>query len=300
MALDHESLWNKGKLLVARALEVRQEHEEGDFFLWMSLALELLGKAHLARFHPALVADTRTSDTLLAVCAGVSTNKMHTIAASEVFLRCQRTIGGFDKTAFEFCISLANDRNAHLHSGELPFARPRADLWISQCWSVVEILVVAQGRTLAELVGEDEADSLGRIIADHKQLLSERIKRRIAICRSRFESLPPDVAAARKARSGPRDRVSGDEYTDAMECPVCACAGELSGTIVDREDVGAADEDEPWMRSINCTVEVWQFACRGCGLEVNGAAELDVAGIASECEVTLVEEEDMEEPYMDE
>ncbi|HLK36675.1 MAG TPA: hypothetical protein VKU41_07970 [Polyangiaceae bacterium] len=126
MPLTHESLWQKSKMLVDRALSSRDQQSDDDFYLWMALVLELLGKAHLAKLHPALVADPNHADTLLAVCGGPKTSEYRSITAKTVFGRCSKTIPGFDTSTEQFCLRLANDRNAHLHSGEVPFAAKRS------------------------------------------------------------------------------------------------------------------------------------------------------------------------------
>ena len=107
MALTHESLWQKSKMLIDRALSARDQQEDADFYLWMALVLELLGKAHLAKLHPALVADPQHAETLLAVCGGPPTAEYRSITAKTVFARCVKTIGGFDSSVEQFCLRLA-------------------------------------------------------------------------------------------------------------------------------------------------------------------------------------------------
>ena len=59
----------------------------GEYQLWASLALELLGKFALAQIHPCLVADPQSSVSLFAA-AGVNIGTdVKTISAKTVFER---------------------------------------------------------------------------------------------------------------------------------------------------------------------------------------------------------------------
>jgi len=65
MAVDHESLWQKSKVLMDRALEARDQLRDDDYQLWAALHLEVLGKARLARLHPSL----RRSSEVTRLCS---------------------------------------------------------------------------------------------------------------------------------------------------------------------------------------------------------------------------------------
>ena len=56
-AFDYEALYAKSKVYVERSFKAEHDKDQAGFQLWASLSLELLGKATLARIHPALVAD---------------------------------------------------------------------------------------------------------------------------------------------------------------------------------------------------------------------------------------------------
>jgi hypothetical protein len=56
-ALASETLLGKSKAYIARALVAKARKELGEYQLWASLALELLGKAALSSVHPCLVAE---------------------------------------------------------------------------------------------------------------------------------------------------------------------------------------------------------------------------------------------------
>jgi hypothetical protein len=56
-ALSAEALSGKSRAYIARALAAKGRNDMGEYQLWASLALELLGKSALAGIHPCLVAD---------------------------------------------------------------------------------------------------------------------------------------------------------------------------------------------------------------------------------------------------
>ena len=299
MALTHESLWQKSKMFTDRALSARDRDEGEDFYLWMALVLELLGKAHLAKLHPALVADPLHSETLLAVCGGPQTRDHRSITAKTVFERCVKTVPGFDSSLKEFCLGLANDWNAHLHSGEVPFAAKRSDAWQSKCWSVIQLLVGAQGRPLEELVGSDEAAAIRKIISDAKQLEAVHLERRIASYAAAFKKLDFEETHLRQSAAKLQEQrisQSADSTRTTHRCPACGNPGALDGDLVG-EIEGDSDPEEPWLRWFDCTIVSSEFRCAACGLKLDGGEEVVAAGLPEEYERTMLREVDDGDEY---
>lgn len=56
-ALEREALYAKSQDYIRRGLRAQADKDTEEYQLWASLALELLGKAALAKIHPALVAE---------------------------------------------------------------------------------------------------------------------------------------------------------------------------------------------------------------------------------------------------
>ena len=69
-ALSSDALMGKSQAYMGRALAAKPG-SKGEYQLWASLALELVGKAALARIHPCLVADPQSKVSLFAA-AGMS------------------------------------------------------------------------------------------------------------------------------------------------------------------------------------------------------------------------------------
>ncbi len=299
MALDHESLWNKSKLLMDRALAARDRQQEEDFYLWIALVLEVLGKARLAKLHPALVADPQHADTLLAVCAGLATAEHRSISAKTVFARCAKTVPGFDPSIERFCLKLATDRNAHLHSGELPFAAKRSDVWQRECWAVVDLLATAQGHTLEELVGAEEATAIRQVIVDAKQLRQVRVQRRVASHAEAFKKLRYEEKQLRQAAAKlleQRIEQEGDTTRVTHPCPACGNPGSLDGEVLD-ETESEADESEPWWTWFDCTLAASEYWCPSCGLKLQGHEEICAAGLPKDFEKSILRNIDEGEPY---
>jgi hypothetical protein len=66
--LAAEALYAKSQVYIRRALRAQSSGEAEEYQLWASLALELLGKAALAKVHPALIADPQHYQSLFAAC----------------------------------------------------------------------------------------------------------------------------------------------------------------------------------------------------------------------------------------
>jgi hypothetical protein len=65
-ALSADAPMGKSQAYIGRALTAKAAGSMGKYQLWASLALELVGKAALARIHTCLVADPNSSASLFA------------------------------------------------------------------------------------------------------------------------------------------------------------------------------------------------------------------------------------------
>src|ERR1700692_2608042 len=86
-ALSADALMGKSQAYIGRALAAKATGPMGEYQLWASLALELVGKATLAKIHPCLVADPNSPASLFAA-AGMSVGPdIKTIIAKTLFDR---------------------------------------------------------------------------------------------------------------------------------------------------------------------------------------------------------------------
>ena len=288
--MTRESLWNKAKVFLERALSRRDAGEFEEFQLWAVMSLEVLGKAALAHIHPALVADPQDLESLLAACGVAKSPDFRTIQAKTVFSRCKRLVKGFDETCERFCLQMASDRNAELHSGSVPFTGVTLDTWQPKLWHCIQLLAGGQGETLDTLLGADEALAANSIISDASQALAAAVRGRVDRARSEFaigRSSDERRYVADAAKVAVRAQLGND--STECECPACGCVGILSGNLTN-EEVIDRDEDEPWCRWVNQTYSAELFRCVACKLHLEGEQELDAAAISNEFEKVSLQE----------
>ena len=291
-AFDEQSLWNKSKVLVDRALRARDDGDNTDFHLWAAVCLEILGKSVLAHIHPTLVADPSDFGSLLTA-AGQPTGTNHrSITAKTVFERLGTAIPDFDERMKRECMLMANRRNAELHSGETPIVGLDVRSWVPPFWRAANVLLKDAGRSLEEWVGGTEGTRVKAILADAAELLRQTVLARIERRRNDWnERYPQDSTERREAESRASARPfparlvqSADGFEDAT-CPACRQKAWLSGFIGDEEIVRVeADPDPDWGPGFyeisRITYDVEGLHCPECGLVLEGRDEIAIAGLS--------------------
>lgn len=68
---DHEAMWSKAKVFLNRAMDPGPDRSFDEQALWASAALELLGKAALARVSPLLIAEPTEDGANLLIATGL-------------------------------------------------------------------------------------------------------------------------------------------------------------------------------------------------------------------------------------
>jgi hypothetical protein len=124
-ALSSDALMGKSQAYIGRALAAKAAGSKGEYQLWASLALELVGKAALAKIHPCLVADPQSKVSLFAAAGMSISPDIKTITATTLFDRLTHVTKRFDEKTKKFCTK----RNAELHSGEAAFEGAVASSW---------------------------------------------------------------------------------------------------------------------------------------------------------------------------
>jgi hypothetical protein len=297
MALNYEDFWNKSKTLIERALEKRNDQLFEEFQFWAAIALELLGKAALAKIHPTLIVNPEKFDHLLIACGHIVSTDYRTITARTLFERCRRVVTDFDKVAEDFCVLLANRRNSDLHSGEVPFAGISIDSWQPKYWQITKLFLTCQDRTLADFVGPAEAEAAEAIISDASTALSRAVEGRIRKHRQIFEETHP-ADSQEQVRKHALIAVSA-RLTKAQQtsmCPACNSPGILTGEFQLDEQVGP-DEEEPWLMQVRRFYGSELFECIVCGLKLTGINEIAATNIPVEFEKIEFEEIDYEPEY---
>src|SRR3954453_7270508 len=125
---DHDALWLKAKMFLNRAMDEEETRPFDERALWATLALELLGKAALARTSPVLIAEPTEEGTNLLIALGLMEGDAQFISvrAATVFRRCQRAFRPFSS---DEAIKLTNARNEYLHGAVPGFTSIPESAW---------------------------------------------------------------------------------------------------------------------------------------------------------------------------
>jgi hypothetical protein len=284
-ACDAAALWLKARLFINHAMDPGEPRTFDERALWASLALELLGKAALARVSPVLiVAPTEEGASLLAAAGLLPDRPMQTIGASTVFERCAKVFRPFNSSEAR---KIANNRNEWLHTGSAAFTKlPESAFWPS-FWAQAAILVLAQGKEMADFVGEDRTDLVEAQLARNKQHIEHRVEALVGRAKQQLDlvrsgNAPERISAALRR---PTNLTAGLRYATDAACPACGGIGSLEG----EQDAGhelhheqIAEDD--WNVYVEVTVLSDYFSCPTCHLVLDGAELLAVAEIAEDFE----------------
>lgn len=306
---NYDSLYNKSRLFIERAIKYRHEGDYDNFQLWAALSLELLGKAALAKIHPSLIADPTGSDSLFAACGHPISTKVRSITAKTVFERLGHLSKAFSSPIKDFCVEISERRNAELHSGAVPFAGMRQDVWVLNYWKVCKIILEAQNKDLKDWIGEEESKDAEDIINKKTTAIEKAILARIEKCKKEIKAKFPNKEDLKKMR----DNGAVFEYSvfkplfglntgDALYgyfCPACSCLGALSGEFWNEETILTEDDDSEYsLRTVVLiTYTTLAFRCRVCGLRLDGQEEIKFAGVDEEFSEESEREPDYEPDY---
>ena len=187
IAINDEAFLAKSKVFIGRALARKVAEELDEYQLWASLALELLGKAALARKHPCLVVDPTHWQSMF-VAAGINvTTDVKTISAKTLFERLTHLVARFDKSIQTFCQSIAERRNAELHSADLPFRNMRLDTWEARYWHASDTILQQMGSSLESWLGAADARAPRQLLDGATNALLSAVKLRVETARENFQ-----------------------------------------------------------------------------------------------------------------
>ena len=266
IAINDEALHAKSKVYIGRALSRKADGDLDEYQLWASLALELLGKAALAREHPSLVVDPTHWQSMF-VAAGIKiTTDVKTITAKTLFQRLAHLVPRFDTKIQNFCGEIAERRNAELHSADLPFRTMRLDAWEARYWHACDTILNHMRSSLEQWLGATDAQAPRQLLNEAGEALKAAVKLRVEAAKEGFaglkkaerESLIAEAELRQPAQQAGLFQGSYDKiWTDT--CPSCQSrafmTGEQTGEdiseerdlyaiweIVDRQAVGRTGE----------------------------------------------------------
>ena len=310
-ALEREALYAKSQVYIRRGLRAQADEDTEEYQLWASLALELLGKAALAKVHPALVADPTHYQSLFAACGRQLSPDIKTITAKTLFERLSHIEKTFDSRHQRFCEQMAIRRNAELHSGESPFSGMSADAWEREFWSAIEIVLGMQEETLESWLGAEDSNAPAKIIEQANEALQWAVRNRITRCREDFVRKYQDPKRRQEIIEESKKLIWND-YTwdgrDRCTCPACSSSGFLGGTLWNEEviqsdpglhEYGPDGEEfyEPPSEVVEKTFTTEAFACLVCDLRLHGTNEIIAAELREEFSNREAREREFEGDY---
>ncbi len=294
---DHEALWSKAKVFLNRAMDPDPSRSFDEQALWASAALELLGKAALARVSPLLIAEPTEEGVNILIATGLieGSAKFTSVNASTIFKRCQRAFRPFSAAEAQ---QFAAARNEYLHGSDIGFMTLPPQAWWPRYWALATILITAQDREIEDLVGIDRAQVVKAHLEQNSKNIEHRTEALVARAKQRLAQYRAGTLPAKvqlEWRSNP-DLTIGFTYSTTVACPACEGAGTLEGD--DGSDMSYPhfhDDDEyaPGYAWAEITVPAEYFSCSTCHLILDGYELIEQAGLP---ETFVVVDDDPELP----
>jgi hypothetical protein len=245
------------------------------FALWSSLTLELIIRAALAEFSPALLADPKDWNNLFSALGYKPTAKKFipkSIPSTEVIERLTAILPEFDTEVSGFCRRHTSQRNAELHSGEVSFDGVKHSTWLPLYYKACKVLLESVERDLASIFGDEEAKTAEKLIAaladDAAKAVKGTIHAHEIVWQKKDEADREKLSAQAKLWA---TRHEGHR----VKCPACG-----SDAIVMGDSISAPHktikgdiitEKQEHLPS--------KFECIACGMKISGLSQLSAAGL---------------------
>jgi hypothetical protein len=286
IAIDSDALHAKSKVYIGRALARKGVGDLDEYQLWASLALELLGKAALARKHPSLVVDPTHWQSMF-VAAGINvTTDVKTIAAKTLFERLAHLVPRFDKKVQKFCQDIAERRNAELHSADLPFRTMRLDAWEAHYWHACDTVLLQMGSSLEKWLGAADSKAPRQLLEEAANALDAAVKLRVEAAKEQFGALKKSERERLAAEADLREPQHQAElfkgrYDEIWveSCPACKCRAFMTGEQSSEEISEERDEYAIW-EIVDREFLGEEFRCPTCDLMLMGSDEIDASGLS--------------------
>ncbi|TDX67641.1 hypothetical protein EDE12_1011193 [Methylosinus sp. sav-2] len=286
LAFSPDALMGKSRAYIVRALAAKSRGSLGEYQLWASLALELLGKSALAGIHPCLIADPQSSESLFAAAGMTVGTDLKTITAKTVFERLTHISTRFDKKTQVYCQNMSLKRNAELHSGEAPFEAATLSSWEGRYWHTAEIILETKKLTIETWLGADQAKAPKELLAEYTHAIVEAAKVRIETAREAFSQLSKK---ARDAAFSKADALRPWEFSRSFhlladsiwetKCPACGSRAFLAGVKYAEEVSEDLDDEHSDEETVDVFFAAEEFQCPSCGLHLDSRDEIEAAGL---------------------
>lgn len=286
-ASQQQHSWSKDALL-AKAQRFAGEmlqypKDDWRFALWSTLALELLGRAALAKVNPALLAEAKDWNNLYySLGFNPTANKFvpKSIDVTTVFSRLREILPTFTTELEGFSVLHMTRRNEELHAGSTPFDSLKTTAWLPIYYQTCTVLVESLGETLDLLLGKEEAGFAAIIISAYRDESAKAVLKSVAAHKTIWEgkSEPERIKLSQQASTW-ATRHSGHRVL----CPSCGSDAIVTGTAIAAPfqsiDGDLMVETQQYLPS--------KFECVACQLKIAGLSQLTACGLGNTYKATF-------------
>ncbi|WP_020590590.1 hypothetical protein [Kiloniella laminariae] len=285
IAINGDALHAKSKVYISRAISRKIVGDLDEYQLWASLALELLGKAALARQHPSLVVDPNHWQSMF-VAAGINTTTdVKTITAKTLFERLTHLVPKFDMAIQKFCKEIAERRNAELHSADLPFKTMKLEAWEARYWHACDTILKQMGSSLERWLGAADAAAPRQLLDQAAEALKAAIKLRVEAAEKKFQTLKKAererlLIDSERQESQHQTGLFKGVYDEIWEsnCPACKSRSFMTGEQTG-EDISEEHDEYAIWEIVDREFVGEEFCCPTCELKLIGSDEIEAAGL---------------------
>ena len=303
-ALHPEAIYEKSKVYIQRALKAHADGDMDQYQLWASLALELLGKARLAKIHPSLVVDPTHAVSLFAASGiNISTN-VKTITWKTLFERLQKLSLRFDTKVKDFCDAMAQRRNAELHSGEVPFKPMPLESWEGRYWQVTQHILETMNLTLEEWLGADKAKAPKELVKHAHEATCKAAQIKLQDAKERFSNLKKKEQEKRLSITEGKSAFHFSKLfaliADAewnVVCPACGATAFMAGMQYEEIVLDDYDVENPWEEGVERYYSGEEFRCLPCELRLSSREEIEAVGLEADRQEIETREREFEPDY---
>lgn len=279
MATKSPHEWSSEALLAKAEryaeLMLEQDRDEWLFGFWSALCLEMILRGAVARVSPVLLADGKDwNNTLFALGTKGLTGKLSpkSIDATEVISRLEALVPEFNREIANFCALHLQRRNAELHSGSLPFDGLKTSAWLPQFYAACSLLLAAQGTSIEDLFGSEEAKTAETLIEAIKDDAAKSVKGTINAHKTIWEEKSPEE---REKLNKQAETVSLRVYGHRVTCPACQSTALLHGSPAGAE----ASSYKDGLIVVRQPMLPASLECKACGLKIVGYSKLNACGL---------------------
>lgn len=303
VALSADTLLAKSKVYIGRAIAAKGRGDLGEFQLWASLALELLGKAALSKVHPCLVADPNSAASLFAAAGMNIDPDVKTIAAKTLFDRLTHLSKRFDQKTKDFCTNMSLKRNAELHSGEVPFEGVVPGSWEGRFWHTAEIILQAMDSTVESWLGANQAKAPKALIAEYNLAVGQAAMVKVETAAEAFKNQSKQYrheaqerAEALRAWDARRNFSFMTDGIWSEKCPACGSKAFVAGAKY-HEEVSEEDNGDFEEEAVDVYYVAEEFHCPACQLHLDSREAIDAVGLAVDYQEQETRQRDYGEEY---